>query len=146
MTNFRRSVLIVLEFNCERARKSTSLLHIWQWELNGRPITGKRDWLYMYHYLMPTGSPDCLLKSVLGFQAKMTTRRYSCWHPFNVRQDQPLLGTLWVQCNLKSFLNTFTPGSHYHSSELAFRLKLHYRFTVGFWQSLWHGLGCCFSY
>lgn len=144
MTNFRRSILIVLEFNCERARKirkfASHMAVSWM-------VTTARKRLIIY---VPLFNDNWSLNSVSWSQCWGFRQR---WLIEGIHADtcsmsdktSPRVSTLSSNAISKSFLNTFTPGSHYQSIRVGLQVETcRYRFIVGFWQSLWHGLGCCF--
>ena len=143
MTNFRRSILIVLEFNCERARKiykfASHMAVSWM-----VTTTGKRLIIYVPLFNANWGLNSVSWSQWWGFRQRWLIEGIHADTPSMSDKTSPRVSTLSSNAISKSFLNTFTPGSHYQSIKVGLQVETcHYRFIVGFKQSLWHGLGCC---
>ena len=143
MTKFRRSILIVLEFNCRRVRKiykfASHMAVSWM-----VTTIGLRLIIYVPLFNANWGLNSASWNQWWGFRQRWLIEGIHADSPSVSDRTSPQVSTLSLNAISKSFLNTFTPGSYYQSIRVGLHVETcHYRFIVGFWQSLWHGLGCC---
>ena len=143
MTKFRRSILIVLEFNCRRVRKiykfASHMAVSWM-----VTTIGLRLIIYVPLFNANWGLNSASWNQWWGFRQRWLIEGIHADSPSVSDRTSPQVSTLSLNAISKSFLNTFTPGSYYQSIRVGLQVETcHYRFIVGFWQSLWHGLGCC---
>ena len=143
MTKFRRSILIVLEFNCRRVRKiykfASHMAVSWM-----VTTIGLRLLIYVPLFNANWGINSASWNQWWGFRQRWLIEGIHADSPSVSDRTSPQVSTLSLNAISKSFLNTFTPGSYYQSIRVGLQVETcHYRFIVGFWQSLWHGLGCC---